>query len=323
MKRFLINLLPDRIAWFFSRPYVAGDSMTKALIKVDELWKQQKYSSVDLLGEAVSTKEEVETMVKIYLELIEALKEKSHFASISLKPTALGVKISKEYCLTNLRTILTAAQKFNIAVTMDMEDSSLTAVTLELYSILKADFPSFGAVLQSRLFRTAADIDNNLPPLPRVRLCIGIYLEPASIALTKKADMKKKLIEYAEKIFDKNGYVEIATHDERVIREVLALVERKKITVDQVEFQFLLGVPRDRLHQELMQKGYKVRLYTPFSTHWRYGTAYVKRRFMENPHMGVYVAKNMLGSKSFQFLLLLAGLIGFILLLSSVASFKL
>ena len=239
MKHFLINLLPNRIAWFFSRPYVAGDSMDEAIIKIENLWKEGKFSTIDLLGESVSKREEVDLMTNIYLELTKKLSKKSKYASISVKPTALGITISKNYCLENLRKILVSAQSSDVMVTMDMEDSSLTDITLEIYKELLSEFPTFGIVVQSRLFRTKNDIINILPDNSRVRICIGIYLEPPEIALTDKKIMKEKIIEYSKLMLDKNIIVEIATHDDKTVREALKLFESRKISKDRVEFQFL------------------------------------------------------------------------------------
>ncbi|HKZ42409.1 MAG TPA: proline dehydrogenase family protein [Candidatus Hodarchaeales archaeon] len=306
IKRTLVKLLPDRIAWYFSRPYIAGDSMQKAIQKVDTLWKEGNASTVDLLGEAVSTREEVEEMVQIYRKLIDSLTGREDFASISIKLSAMGVNISKEYCIENLRKILTSARENGIKVTLDMEDSSLTDVTLQVYRELHFDFPDLGTVLQSRLFRTENDIDKNLPNNGRIRTCIGIYREPASIALTNKREMKGRLVELVEKLIDRGDYVEVATHDTRTMQEVLHLFERKGIGPKQAEFQFLLGVPRD--FRPIKEKGFTIRLYAPFAMHWRFGTAYVKRRFLENPHMGLYVARNLLSSRWVQLLLLLGAI---------------
>ena len=91
IKHFFLNLMPSPLVWIFARPYVAGDSLKKALVKVDDLWNSYGFmSTVDLLGEDVNSKEEVELMVQIYHEVLDGLKDKSEYASISLKPTALG-----------------------------------------------------------------------------------------------------------------------------------------------------------------------------------------------------------------------------------------
>ncbi|MFX0182659.1 MAG: proline dehydrogenase family protein [Candidatus Hodarchaeota archaeon] len=296
MKTFLVNnFMPSFLVRLFARPYVAGDSIEKGIKTARELWEQKGITStMDLLGEELQTEEEVEEVVKLYLELIEALKD-DNFATISLKPTSLGVDISKDYCIDNLRRILTKALAASIDVTLDMESSDYTDVTLEMYQTLKPEFPNFGTVLQTRLFRTENDILNLKGLNAHIRLCIGIYLEKRDIAYTKKSDMKAKLVEYTSLLLDHNHYVAMATHDEKTIYQILELLEARGEKPSNIEFQMLLGVPRDNLQQELLKRGFTVRLYVPYATRWKDATNYLKRRLIENPHMAIYTLRNLFG----------------------------
>ncbi|MFX0052472.1 MAG: proline dehydrogenase family protein [Candidatus Hermodarchaeota archaeon] len=296
LKAFLVNnFMPSFLVRLFARPYVAGDSLDKGIETARKLWKEKRITStMDLLGEELQTKEEVENVVKLYLDLVEALKNEN-YATISLKPTSLGVDISKEYCIENLRQILTSALDANIDVTMDMESSDYTDVTLEMYRILKPEFPNFGTVLQTRLFRTKDDILQLEGLNAHIRLCIGIYLEKSEIAYTKKRDMKDKLVEYTPLLLDHNHYVKIATHDEKSIRQILELLETRKEDSSNIEFQMLLGVPRDNIQQELLDRGFTVRCYVPYATRWKDATNYLKRRLIENPHMAIYTIRNIFG----------------------------
>ncbi len=296
MKTFVVNhLMPSFLVRIFAKPYVAGDSHIEGIEKAKHLFEENGiYSTLDLLGEELKTKEEVNSVVITYLTLIETIKQYK-FSSISLKPTSLGVDISKEYCINNIRTILSAALQANILVTLDMESSSYTDVTLDIYRTLKPEFPNFGTVLQTRLFRTKNDILNLKGLKAHIRLCIGIYLERKEIAYTKKDIMKKKLIEYIPLLLDEGHFVAIATHDEKVIYEILKLLEDREGDNSNVEFQMLLGVPREGIQNKLINKGYIVRLYVPFSTKWKYATNYLKRRLIENPHMAIYSIKNIFG----------------------------
>ena len=305
IKKTFIDMMPSYLVWIFSRPYIAGDSMEAALKRADELWhKHKKMSTVDLLGEAVSTKEEAEYMVQIYLDLIEKLKDKAAYATVSIKLSSVGLSISKDYCIENLIKIVKKANSYGLGITLDMEDHTLTDITLEVYRTLKPQYPNFGTVLQSRLFRTSDDI-KKLPKNSHIRMCTGIYLEPATIAMTKKSEMKKKLVEDVGQLVEQDAFVGVATHDENTIREALAVLEQKGVTPKQAEFQFLLGVPRDNIQSELLEKGWNVRLYVPFATKRKYATAYCKRRFYENPNMAVYVTRNLLANRIIQLLILL------------------
>ena len=314
IKRFFLNLLPTPLVWIIARPYVAGDSQQKALLKDDDLWSTKHImSTVDLLGEDVNTTEEVEEMVQIYLTLLDGLKDKADHTSVSLKPTALGINFSEELCIKNLTRILDKAKEYGILITIDMENSPYTDKTLQLYSKLKPNYDQLGTVLQTRLFRTAKDIEN-LPIHSNIRLCIGIYNESKDIAYQKKSEMKEKLFSYVEPLHEKGHFIGVATHDEPTVRRILALAKEKNITPQQMEFQFLLGVPRDKLHKEIQEQGFNVRQYVPFATKKKYATAYALRRFDENPHMAIYVLNNFSRQRWFQIVVGL-GILALILIL--------
>ena len=296
LKAFIVNrLMPGFIVRWFARPYVSGDSLEKGVECARKLWLTEGISStLDILGEELSTKEDVEKVVITYLDIIEAIKGEK-FASISVKPSALGLDISKDYCMENLRRILSIGSDAEVNVTMDMESSVYTDVTLGMYRTLKPEFANFGIVLQTRLFRTKNDIQQLKGLNAHVRLCIGIYLEKKEIAYTKKAIMKEKLVEYFQELHRDGHYCAIATHDDETIRHLLDIIESNGIDHSRLEFQMLLGVPRRELQQKLIEKGFVVRLYVPFTTHWRFAIAYLKRRLIENPHMAIYTIRNLFG----------------------------
>jgi proline dehydrogenase len=129
-----------------------------------------------------------------------------------------------------------------------------------------------------------------------VRLCIGIYREPAEVALQEKADMKAKLFECVQLLLDRGHYPEIATHDEPLIRRCLDHLDRQGVPKTAYEFQMLLGVPRTELQQEIVQRGQTMRLYVPFAEDWKYAVHYMKRRLAANPAMALMVMKNFFGS---------------------------
>ncbi|MHA2030824.1 MAG: proline dehydrogenase family protein [Candidatus Kariarchaeaceae archaeon] len=291
MKRFFINLMPGFLIRFFARPYVSGDSIEKGVVKADELWDKGISSTLDLLGEEVFSKEEVEDNVETYIELLKQLDGKN-FSSISLKPSGLGIHESIEYCQENLEKILSYAEQVKIPVTLDMEDHTFTDQTLQLYKNLLPKYPSFGTVLQSRLFRTDNDIEGLSKIKARIRICIGIYNESKEIAVTKKSDMKDKLVEQVKTLMHDGHYVEVATHDKNTLQEILDLAKQNNWSQDQIEFQQLMGVPMTKLQNEILEN-YIVRLYVPFATHWNTALPYLRRRMVNNPSMGIYVIKNL------------------------------
>ena len=293
MRQFIVNLLPSFLVKLFAKPYVSGNSIEKGIAKAKDLWDDHGISStLDLLGEEVFSRTEVETNIDTYIKLIIQL-EPYEFATVSIKPSALGSYDSFEYCEQSIRKILDAGKKHHVAITLDMEDHTLTDFTLKLYKNLLKDYPSFGTVLQSRLFRTAKDIEELISLKTRIRMCIGIYNEKSSIALTNKREMKKKLIENAIILLKNGHYVEFATHEIEYMERMLELAVKNNWTSDQLEFQQLLGVPLSNIQSKILASGFKVRLYVPFATDWKYAFPYLKRRLINNPKMVIYVLKNL------------------------------
>jgi proline dehydrogenase len=177
-----------------------------------------------------------------------------------------------------------------------MEDRHFTDVTLRLFKAIREDFDNFGIVLQSRLFRTPEDIRSLHAKPCKVRICIGIYNEPAEVALQDKADMKARLFDYVQLLLDHGHYPEIATHDEPLIHRCIEYLDKRGVAKNAYEFQMLLGVPRTQLQQEIVKRGQIVRLYVPFAEDWKYAVHYLKRRLAHSPSMALMVMKNMFGS---------------------------
>jgi len=211
-----------------------------------------------------------------------------------LKPTQLGSHRDTEHCKKVIEGIVVRAEQHDVKVTLDMEDHALTDLTLDVFRAINKDHPTFGTVLQSRLFRTHDDIRTLKGLNARIRICIGIYNEPKEIALQSKPEMKKKLLEQLEILFKEGHYPEIATHDEAVINEAINIAEKLNIKKDQYEVQMLMGVPMQAFQDELIRSGILVRLYVPFAEKWKYATAYCKRRLAANPAMAAYILKNIL-----------------------------
>jgi len=295
VKKAVIDLAPAPVVRFFAAPYVAGTGIESGVRKADEIWKAGRLSStLDLLGEEVFRREDVEATVATYFGMVAELRDRPYI-SLSCKPTQLGLHESEASCLDNLRKVVARAASSGIRVTIDMEDHDFTDVTLRLYKALRDEFDNVGAVLQSRLYRTRDDILALHAKPCRVRICIGIYREPKSIACTDKPAMKEQLFEYVQLLLDRGHFPEIATHDEPLIERCLEYLDKRGCPKDGYELQMLLGVPRQRIQQQIVASGRGMRLYVPFAEEWKYAVAYCKRRLAGNPMMAAYVMKNLFG----------------------------
>ncbi len=284
--------MPTFMFKIFAGPYLAGNSLEKAIKAKTKIWQDSKlFSTIDLLGEEVKSVKKAQETVATYCQLIDKITSPNQ-TTISLKPSALGLMISYDLCQENLKKILNHCKKKKIPVTIDMEDSRFTSQTLRLYKKNLEEFPNLGTVLQSRLYRTKDDI-KNLPTHPgRIRLCLGIYEEDQSIAWPSKQKAKENFLKVLEQLLFSNHYIEIATHDDKLINSSLELIKKYKKDNTQVEFQMLYGVKKTKTQKKIMSLGYKMRLYLPFSTDWNNAVIYLKRRMAENPNLIFYALKN-------------------------------
>lgn len=293
VRKTVANMIPAPMVRYFASPYVSGDSLEKGLETADKLFREKRIlSTIDLLGEAEKTKEKVLRAVEAYEKTLDAIKDRP-YSSISIKPGGFGYYIDPAFCRENIERVAERAQKQGTLLTVDMEDVDITDYTLKLYADLKPKYPVLGTVLQARLFRTEKDIDILDGLKAHIRLCIGIYNEPKTIAFTKKSDMKDNLLKLLGKLLEKGHFVAIATHDTTYIRKAAAILDEMKVPMEQREFQMLMGVPREDMHKELLERGEKVRLYVPYALSWDDAIAYLRRRMIESPSMTALVLKNM------------------------------
>jgi proline dehydrogenase len=283
--------VPRRVVKRLSSRYIAGTTLAEACDVVRELNSQGKEATLDVLGEEVTLREEAIGLRDAYRRALDTIEEEGLRSNVSVKLTALGLKLDQGLCRADLTAVVEEAARFGNFVRIDMEDSSTTSETLALYrDIREGGHDNLGVVLQAALKRTLSDIGGLADLGPNVRVCKGIYVEPAEIAYQEDESIRLNFLDALEALFDIGSYVGIATHDDRLIDEALALVERRGLGRDDYEFQMLLGV-RPELGNELVGEGHRLRIYVPFGRRWY---EYSIRRLQENPKIAGYVALDTL-----------------------------
>lgn len=301
----LIRLIPPVLVRAFARPYLAGDSLALAMDAADRQWRQHGIaSSLDLLAEGIETEDVAEQNRQTYIEMVATAAADPRFSAenrptLSLKPSSFTTSPlhrggDGRGAAEAIRTICEAASEVGIGLTLDMESRHWTDFTLDLLRSLHGEgHRHIGAVLQTRLHRCEADLDQ-LPQGVRVRLVIGIYREPASVALSDKVEMKERMLRYAQTLLERGHYVEFASHDEIYVRRFVdTVVADAGASLDSFEVQVIYGVPRRRLLAEISARGIRCRVYIPFALSWSMAVAYLRRRLDEYPAMMWMVAKNM------------------------------
>jgi proline dehydrogenase len=282
----------NRLARKLASRFVAGETIDEAITTLRDLNATNLSASLDLLGESVLHAEEAQRACRTYLDLLERIHGARANANVSVKLTQMGLDIDEQLCLGNMRAIIGKAKQYDSFVRIDMEQSSYTARTLQLFS--GVFYPEFrnavGVVLQSYLRRTAADTDAMIRLGARVRLCKGAYQEPEDVAFPKKSDVDANYIACMERLLERGNYPGIATHDVTIIDHAKAFAKKTAIPAERFEFQMLYGVRRD-LQYRLRREGYNMRVYVPFGTHWY---PYLMRRLAERPANIAFITSNIL-----------------------------
>ncbi|MCX8102934.1 MAG: proline dehydrogenase family protein [Candidatus Bipolaricaulota bacterium] len=285
-----------RFAQRAARRFIAGEELSEAITAVRELNAQNILATLDHLGENTTNEREAIAAADEYLAILDAIAQTKVQSEVSLKLTQMGLDISPELCLQNMRRILERARAHQNFVCIDMESSAYTDRTLDLYERLRREgFDNVGPVIQAYLRRSARDLERLIEWGVRVRLCKGAYQEPPSIAFPHKRDVDANYIKLLEMLFspraqEQGVYPAIATHDEKIIRWAIDHVREHNIPRDRFEFQMLYGIRRD-LQLQLAREGYRVRIYVSYGTHWY---PYFMRRLAERPANVLFLVKNLI-----------------------------
>ena len=282
--RNLVSRIP--IAQRVASRFVAGYDIDAALNVARELETDGMLVTMDYLGESVSTVEDAifaKDQILTLLDHIEANNDIS--ANVSVKLSQLGLNIDPVLAQENVRELLHRAQQYNNKIRIDMEDSGVTDLTLNIYRTLQAEFGHrVGIVIQAYLHRTETDAQQLVDEGAWVRLCKGAYAEPASVAFEAKEDTDRNYIHLTQMLLGEqaraNGvYLGVATHDEKMLWATMEYAAANNIPAAAYEFQMLYGVRRD-LQKKVVADGYQMRVYVPYGEAWY---PYFVRRLAERP----------------------------------------
>ena len=295
LDRALVRLLPavpKPVVRRISERYIAGEELADAVRVVRRLNAEGKLATIDVLGEEMGTAEEARSIAEAYEQALDAFDRERLDSNISVKPTALGLKLGYDVCRANLEELVEHAAGRGNFVRIDMEDSSTTDDTIRMYHELRAaGHENVGLVLQARLKRTVEDVRALAELTPNVRLCKGIYLERPEIAYRDYDAVRTNFVHALEELWNAGCYVGVATHDESLLEQAQQDARTRGLGREDYEFQMLLGV-RPALGDALIRAGHRLRIYTPFGRHWY---AYLLRRLQENPRIAGYIATDTLG----------------------------
>jgi proline dehydrogenase len=273
----------------FTRRFVAGEKLDAAIAVCAALQRERIWTTLDHLGENVTSIAEAAQSRDDYLAALARIGERSLPSTVSIKLTQFGLELSEQACLENVRQLAAKARSIGSHIEIDMESSAYTDRTLHVAAQVAAEFSGTRAVIQAYLRRSAADIDKmNALAMP-VRLCKGAYDEPATAAFSEKREVDRNYVALMKTLLDHGAYPAIATHDDAIIGEAFRYARERKIEPEKFEFQMLYGIRRD-LQRRIVDLGYRLRLYVPYGTAWY---PYFMRRLAERPANVVFLLRNL------------------------------
>jgi len=285
--------------WGFARKmsarFVAGETLDEAIVVIQVLNKKGINATLDHLGENVCTEEDARQSTDEIITIIDRLKQVGVASGVSIKLSQIGLVVDSALCEENLLKILDRAKNKDIFIRVDMEDSSLTEETLNLFTRTRNQgyHSIVGIAIQSYLFRTEDDVRKLLETGSKIRICKGAYKEPPEIAFPKKRDVDKNFDKITKLLLDRSLLEEsrissdgsfppipaIGTHDQERINYALEYARSINLPLQGLEIQMLHGI-RSNLQDQLVKEGCPVRVYVPYGSEWY---PYFVRRLAERP----------------------------------------
>lgn len=264
-------------AYGIAKNWVAGKSLTDALYASKQANSKGFRVIVNYLGEEIEDVNEVRQSVAEYKRLLDALHREGIRGCVSVKPTQLGLRISRDICWRNLEEIVEHAGRFKRFVWVDMESSRFTDATLDIYGSMLKKHEDVGVCVQSYLRRSGDDLKRLVEMGGKVRLVKGAYNESASVAFKSRAEIDASFLRLMRYLFANSANLfSVATHDEELVDKAIEL--SKKFDV-RFEFGMLKGV-RNKLMQKLVAREFSVTEYVPYGENW---LPYSIRRIREKP----------------------------------------
>jgi proline dehydrogenase len=277
----------------FSRRFVAGKTAETAIAAARKVNAQGSNAILDFLGEDVTSADGAKKAADEYVRLLQLIHEHEVRAAISLKVSQMGILLSRDICIDNLRRISGEAARLKLFVWFDMEGSALTQKTIEVFDAIRQEYKDVGLCLQADLVRTGGDLDQLVRNPLNVRICKGAYKEPPTIAYASKAAVDGSFRMLVQKTLEQTSrgvYPAFATHDPALIDFAKEFAGVKHLSKDRFEFQMLYGIQNQRL-AALAKEGFRTSIYIPYGTHW---LPYFIRRLRERKENIYFLLRNVI-----------------------------
>ena len=282
MRRLTSDFPPTRR---MARRFVAGEKREDALAVIRQLNEMGALVTLDYLGEHVTDKTLARASTNEYQKVLNDIASRNLKSGVSIKLSAMGLHIDPDFCYENVRSIVANAAEKGRFVRIDIEESALVDVTIDIYRRIRAEFDNAGMAMQAYLHRSKDDLQALIADgIADIRLVKGAYDEPPAVAWQDRAKIQQEMIALARMLLApaaqaRGARLALGSHDDKVYNDVIAYAAEQGIDPQHWEIQFLYGIRRDEL-QRMLAAGLRMRVYVPYGESWY---PYFMRRLAERP----------------------------------------
>ena len=269
--------------------FVAGETAAEALERAIEINSAGRPVILNYLGEHHFQQRIVQEDTQEYLALISDIANHDISASISIKPTQLGLDIDESLFIEQLNTVTEAGYDKDVFVWIDMEGTGTTEATIRAFEAMADRYPhGIGLCLQSNLRRTAHDIERLASTPGKIRLVKGAYREPIELAYREQDRVNERYKADLTALFQSRDHgIAVGSHDPEMIAYTKQLYA---VHGSEFEFQLLLGIRTDA--QENLARNFRTCTYIPYGSRW---LSYFTRRMLERTENMTFAARAILG----------------------------
>ena len=280
--------ITERLFYRIAKRWIAGYTLRDAISAARNANERRMQALLNRLGEHTPDRTLIQQYVEEYLKLLDAIKSEKLEATISIKPSQIGLTADVTLYRDNLLKILARGEDEGRFVWIDMENSPYTESTVQVYRELLVTHKNLGLCLQANMKRSESDLRDLLPRGGKIRLVKGAYPENGDVAFKRRSELNANYLRLMHILFEQGKFFAIGTHDERMISEAEKLSRDRTANF---EFQLLKGI-RDDLKSRLLTDGFKVSEYIPYGPEWY---NYSKRRMRERKRNILLLIRSITG----------------------------
>ena len=263
-----------------ARKYIGGETLEQALATRRALHAQGLQTSLEFMGDNVTTIAEAKEATHEFLKVIKVLQAENKADRISLDLSHLGLVLDHKLGMENFRVLAKASENTSIELFISAEGLDQTNKVLDAYFQFSREFSHVHITLQAYLHRTFDDLSRVLKESRgKVRMTKGAFQGPKELFLSRGPELNDRYIEMIDTLFVAKRYCSIATHDSQMIDRIIPILEKRQIRSSMYEFEMLYGIGTSKLN-DLKKQGYPCRQYLVYGKEWY---LYLCNRIAENP----------------------------------------